>query len=703
MWAIYKRELQTCLRSFIGFLFIGVTLFFLGLYFTVYNLMNGYPYFSYVISSVVFLFLISVPVLTMRILAEEKRNKTDQLILTAPVSVGGVVMGKFLALTTIFAIPTGIICTYPLILSRFGMVPLGNSYLAILAFFLYGMACIAIGLLVSSLTESQVIAAVLGFALLFLGYMMSSICSLISTTGNLLTRLLNCFDMYTPFNELLNGTLNLDAVVYFATLTGLVLFLTAQSIQKRRYSVSVKAFSVGAYSIGMIVAAVAVVVAVNLVIGELPGAWTAIDLTAEKLYSLTDQTKEFVRNMDQDVTIYVLANQDSEDITMAQTLQRYDDLSGHITVEYVDPTVNPTFHTKYTDGSVSINSLIVVSDKRSKVIDAGSFYESSYDYQYYTSTITGYDGEGQITSALDYVTGDDMPKMYITEGHGEYALSNTFIAAVEKENMDYETVNLLNYEEVPEDAACLFINAPTKDFSADDSEKILRYLDRGGKVIAVAGYTMEEQPDFNKIMEYMGLSLTEGLVVEGDSEYYYRNPYYLLPELEADTYTAGIYSNYYIFAPFSQGILVPEEAPEGVSYTAFMNTSDQAFAKSEVTGFEDYSRKEGDQDGPFAVAVEAVKELDGGEAVLVLYSCDQLFTDEANQIVSGANQMLFTNTISGFSSREGSVSIPVKSYEVSTLVIKQSDMILLAVITTLVLPLGSLILGFVIWFRRRKR
>ena len=111
MLAIYKRELKSYFRSFIGFLFIAVTLFFLGLYFSVYNLMNGYPYFAYVVSSVTFLFMLTVPILTMRILAEEKRSKTDQLILTAPVSVGGIVMGKFLALLTIFAIPVAIICT----------------------------------------------------------------------------------------------------------------------------------------------------------------------------------------------------------------------------------------------------------------------------------------------------------------------------------------------------------------------------------------------------------------------------------------------------------------------------------------------------------------------------------------------------------------------------------------------------------------
>ena len=134
MLAIYKRELKSYFRSFIGFLFIAVTLFFLGLYFSVYNLMNGYPYFAYVVSSVTFLFMLTVPILTMRILAEEKRSKTDQLILTAPVSVGGIVMGKFLALLTIFAIPVAIICFYPLIMAQYGSVPMGEAYLSILAY-----------------------------------------------------------------------------------------------------------------------------------------------------------------------------------------------------------------------------------------------------------------------------------------------------------------------------------------------------------------------------------------------------------------------------------------------------------------------------------------------------------------------------------------------------------------------------------------
>ncbi len=703
MWAIYKRELKSYFRSFIGFLFIAATLFFVSLYFFVYNMLSGYPYISYAISSVTFLFMITVPILSMRILAEEKHSKTDQLILTAPVSVGGIVMGKFLALLTIFLIPTAVVCTYPLIMKGFGSVPMGESYLAVLAFFLYGMTSIAIGLLISSLTESQVIAAVVSFLVLFLGYMMSSICNLISSTGNLLTKILGCFDLATPFNEMLNGTLNLQSVIYYITLTALALFLAVQAIQKRRYSVSVQTLSFGAYSTGSIALAVAVVVVINIVLGEMPTSWTSLDVTSQKLYSLTDQTKEFVEGMKEDVTIYVIASESSQDETLRQTLQRYDELSDHINVEYVDPNVNPRFYMQYTD-SISMNSLIVVSDRRNKVIDYSSIYESSFDYSTYTSTTTGYDGEGQITSALDYVLSDSMPKVYMTEGHGEYTLSSSFTNAMKKENVDYETINLMDYDNIPEDAACLIINAAGSDFSADDKDKVIDYLDMGGNVVFVVGLTEGDTPNLDAITDYMGLSIAEGLVVEQDKENYYRNPYYLLPTQSYSTYTSGLYNQYYIFAPYVQGIIIENEEAEGITYNTFLSTSDKAFSKVGEINVQNFDKKEGDIDGPFGVGVSAVRKLDDEtSATLIVYGCDQLFTDEANSMVSGANQVLFTNTVSSFVDHEVSVSIPAKSYEISYLTVPQSKAVLVGLMTVIVVPVGCLAAGFVIWFRRRKR
>lgn len=703
MLAIYKRELKAFFQGITGLLFIGVTLFFMGLYFTVYGLLNGYPYFSYVVSGIVFLFILTVPVLTMRLLAEERKTKTDQLILTSPVSVGGIILGKYLAVLTVFLIPVGICCLYPLIMGRYGTVPMGEAYLSILGYFLFGAACIAVGLFVSALTESQVIAAVLGFAALFIGYMMPSICSIISSTGNWITKILGCYDLYTPFSNFMQGTLDVGSCVYYISFIGLMLFLTTQSVQKRRYSVSVKNLSFSAYSTGMIAVVLAIVVILNMVVANMPSQWTSVDLTYEKLYTLTDQTKEYLAQMQEDVTIYVIAAEDNADTTLKQTLDRYESLSEHIKVEYVDPTVNPRFSQQYTDSSVSADSLIVVSDKRSRVINYSDIYETSFDYSTYSSSTTGYDGEGQITSALDYVLADDMPKVYMTQGHGEVEFAGSFTSALSKENVEAETINLLNYDAVPEDASCLFINGAGSDFSADDKDKVIAYLENGGKVVISLIYHQEATPNLDAILSYMGLSVTDGMIVETDTNQYYRVPYYLLPEVSYSTYTSNIVGNYYIFAPYAQGIKIQDEEAEGMSYQEFLTTSDKSFSKNSLENMNDFDKAEEDEEGPFAIGVEAVKTLEDKEATMVVFGTYQIFTEDTDAMVSGANLQMFTNTVSAFVDHEVSISIPVKNYEVSYLTVKQTDAVLIGLITIVIMPLGCLIAGFVIWFRRRRR
>mgnify|MGYP001048943282 FL=1 len=183
MTAIYKRELKSYLTSMVGYLFIFFILVLTGIYFSAYQLSAAYPKFEYTLSAITFAFLIGVPILTMRVLAEERKQKTDQLLLTAPVSVSGIVIGKYLALVTVFAVPMAVMCTYPLIMSRFGTVEFASAYTAVLGFFLLGCANIAIGVFMSALTESQVIAAVLTFVFLFAFYMMNGISSFFSQTS----------------------------------------------------------------------------------------------------------------------------------------------------------------------------------------------------------------------------------------------------------------------------------------------------------------------------------------------------------------------------------------------------------------------------------------------------------------------------------------------------------------------------------------
>ncbi|MCH5256259.1 MAG: Gldg family protein [Lachnospiraceae bacterium] len=702
MMAIYKREVRSFFNSFIGWLFLAAAFFIMGLYFTVYNIIYGYPNISAVLQSVIFLFMIAIPILSMRILAEDRKQKTDQLILTAPVTIGKVVLGKYLALLSMFAIPVVVIGIAPIILLFYGNFQIGISYTALLGFFLYGMLALAIGLFISSLTESIVIAAVLTFAALFLGYLMQGICSLISQTGNILTKVLGAFDMIGRFDEMLSGSFYVPSVVYYVSFTLFMLFCTTQSIQKRRYSSSSKGIKIGAYSIGLIVISVILTVLVNVIVQQLPENILSIDVTSDKLYTLTDDTKEFVSNLDDDITIYVLVNEEYKDGNLDKTIGIIKSLSKHITVSYVDPSVNPRFYTSYTNTAPSSNSLIVVGPERSRVIDYNEIYEYEMDYTSYDYKITGYDGEGQLTSAIAYVTSDDMPKIYVVTGHNELELEGIYTQAIQKENIDYEELSLLTTDAVPEDAKAIILNAPTTDYSADEANKVIDYLKKGGNAIIIPTYTEEKLKNFEKIIDFYEVSLVDGMIIEGDMGMYYSNPFYIFPQINSDEITNSII-NAAVFAPYSQGILYNEDS-ESIGYTSLLQSSAESYSKVNLETSTDYAKEKDDIDGPFTIALKAEKMLeDGSMSNGIIVSTENLFTESADTLVPGNNVKLFSSILSALVEHESSVSIPIKYYDSTILVFPTLVCVIVEIITIIVVPLVCLIIGFAIWFARRKK
>lgn len=701
MKAIYKKELQSLFHSMIGWLFAAALLFFISIYFAAYNLMYCSPSIASAISSVGVVLIVIIPILTMRILAEERKQKTDQLILTAPVSIGKIVLGKYFALITALLIPTAVVCTYPLIMSAFGEVGLAECYTAIWGFFLYAAAGIAVGVFLSSITESQIIAAVMTFAVLLVTYIMGGITSLISSTGNIITIILGQFDFYEKFVTFLSGSLQVESVVYFLSIIALFLFLTTQSIQKRRFSVSSRTFSISAFSSATIVAVLVLVVLVNMIATQLPASIASIDMTKEKLYSITDDTKELVKNLNEDVTIYVLNNENNQDDTVAQTLQSYADLSNHIKIEYKDPVKYPNFYLDYTNSALEQNSLVVVSDKRSKAINYYSLYETQMDYTTYSTTTTGYDAEGQITSAISYVTSDELPKVYIIEGHDEMTLEAEYQNALEKENIETESINLLQYENIPEDAKAIMILSPISDFSSDDADKVIAYLQKGGRALITTGVTDKDMANFKRILEYYHITLHDGMIVEGDTNHYYSNPFYILPDVASDNLTSGIYGSKYIFAPYAQAMTVEET--EDVSVTPLLTTTESSYNKADINNMESYEKKEGDLAGPFNLGMLLEKQEGDTTSVAAVFSSEALFTASASEMVSGANLQLFSNIFSEYADHEVTVSIPVKSMERSTLTVTKSSFIMVTFMTVVVIPFGAIVTGFVIWFKRRRR
>lgn len=713
MLAIFKREFKSLFWNITGWLFIGITLALFGLYFFVYNLSYGYPYISYSLSAIAFLFMVTVPILTMRVLAEEKHAKIDQLLLTAPISVGKIVLGKFLALALVYTICIGVICVAPLVLMIFGEVPLAETYVGILGFWLYGLATIAIGTFVSSLTESQVISAVVSFGLIFVGYMMSSICSVISSSGNLLTKFLGCYDLYTPLDDFFNGTLSVTGIVYYLSVIALALFLTEQMIQKRRWTISRNMISTSVFSTGMIAIVVALTVVVNLIASALPETYTQIDATSQKLYSITKDTEKYLDTLKDDVTLYVMVNKNSKDDNVDRTLQKYASASKHVKVKYVDPNVSPTFASKYTDSDVTSNSIIVVCGDRSKVIDYNSdIYEYSYDSSYNYS-VTGYDCEGQVTAAIQYVTSESTTNVYELTGHDESTLSGDFSEVFQKRFMNVGSLSLLTVDAIPEDCQALFITAPQSDLSEDDLSKLSQYLGNGGKIYLSIDYSKwNDLTNFKKLLSDNNIETTESLLAETDRSYYYQSPFYLLPNVENTEVSSSVAGMTQVFVPYSVGLTYTGEDDSNV--TSFMTTSDTTIAKaaaniaavqSQADAANIASVQDGDTQGQYSLGMMVTNE-NGGE--LCVLGSAMMCTDSANQIVSGHNATLFNGIVNALvttddENSDNAVVIAAKDYTVSNLTVSANAMLVYGILWGIFMPIVLIIIGIIVWARRRKR
>lgn len=287
MIAVFKRELASYFKSLSGYVFGAFLLFFAGIYCMVYNLQSAYTNFEYVLGGMSFVFLVIIPVLTMRVLAEERRQKTAQLLYSLPISMTQVVLGKYAAMLVILIIPLAIVSLYPIILTAYGNVYLPAAFGAIAGFFFLGAALIAIGMYISSVTDSQAVAAGLCFLVMLVNYFISDLASYASSTayGSLIavviifgivsvivyfmtkssfaalicaavleaaTMLVYLFNsaafeglfpsimeelsLFERFYTLLSGVFDLTSIVYFISVAGVFLFLSVQSMEKGRWN-----------------------------------------------------------------------------------------------------------------------------------------------------------------------------------------------------------------------------------------------------------------------------------------------------------------------------------------------------------------------------------------------------------------------------------------------------------------------------------
>lgn len=458
----------------------------------------------------------------------------------------------------------------------------------------------------------------------------------------------------------------------------------------------------GSYSLIVTAVVLAILVMVNVFVSALPSALTKYDISAAKLYSVTSNTKVVVNALQEDVTIYWVVQSGAEDDVIENLLEKYESLSGHIEVVKKNPDVFPTFAEQYTEESVPNNSLIVECGGRSRFISCNDIYIQEpdlYSYSYDTS----FDGEGAITSAIDYVVNEEQPQLYVLEGHGEAELPETFQDQIEKDNIEINTLSLLTVDAIPKEADCILIYAPSSDISGEEKDMLASYVRAGGKLWVAAGPTEDGVLEnlYSLLSDY-GTEANEGIVVESDREHYaFQSPYVLLPDMTSDAITDPlIEANYAAIMPVSLGLSVENSAGRG-TVTELLTTSGAAFSKIAGYDLSTYEREEGDIEGPFAVAVSVEA---GGGGKMVWFTSSDFLSDMYNAYSSGANADMAMNALSGLIGESEAMAIRSKSMNYNYLTISDSTASLLKVLMIGVFPLAFLGAGVaVIWRRRRNQ
>ena len=483
---------------------------------------------------------------------------------------------------------------------------------------------------------------------------------------------------------------------------------------------NLKTTKMGAYSAFLTLVVVAFVIVVNLMVGELPSTVTKFDTSSLKLYTLTNTTVGIVEGLAEDVTMYYIVQNGTEDVNIEEMLNRYSSYSSRIKIRKIDPTSNPGFSAKYTDDSLSNNSVIVESAKRSSVVMYEEIYTTQYTeedyYNYYMTGVmptgtTYFNGEGALTTAVDYVTADDLPVLYIITGHGETDLSATVLADAKADNILTEQLPLLTVTEIPDDAGAVILNAPTSDLTEQERDVLLTYLELGGKMILITDYSSysdTKMPNLAAVARAYGLQGTSGLVMEGNQNNYMQYPFYLLPNVnkESDIAMNLTSANITTILPFAHGIT--KVADTKMFVEGVLTTSADAFVIADLearieewantdTPQKAYEKQEGDPAGTFYIAASAEDTATGGKLLWV--SSPFFITDDFYSY----NGELFMSALTMLCEKSSSISILGKAMQIQSLAVSSAATAFWGAVLIILLPVGTVVLGLVIWNRRRKR
>lgn len=455
----------------------------------------------------------------------------------------------------------------------------------------------------------------------------------------------------------------------------------------------------GSYTLAMTSIVIAIVIVFNMIVNLIPENKRQFDISSTNIYEISSKSKKIINKVDHDVTFYVLAEKSSTDKRIKTFINKYASLSDKIHIKWIDPVLHPSALTKY--GTEKNN--IVISCKKTNRTTTVSFDDilvSSASYYSTSSSASSFDGDGQLTSALNYVTSDKEYKAYYTSGHGESSLSSEVTSLLTKSRVSTSDLLLMTATSIPDDCDLLIIDGATSDFTKDEVKLLSSYLKKGGKVVTLLARTNKSMKNLYGLLKDYGLTVQSGYIADTERSYQ-GNYYYLIPNLSVSGNMASGISSNSVMMINSKGMTQSTPARDSISTDSFMTTSSNGYAVTEKKQTQ----------GTYvlgATSTESVKVKNSKgkkitkESRLTVYGSNMLIDEQITSSFSSLeNLTLFTNSVTASLDNADNVSISPKSLEVSYNTITHPGPF--SILVVFVIPVGLIIGGFIVWFKRRRR
>ncbi|AEF81262.1 GldG family protein [Leadbettera azotonutricia] len=471
-----------------------------------------------------------------------------------------------------------------------------------------------------------------------------------------------------------------------------------------RDSFRTKQVKYGGYAALITLAVIAGLILVNLIIAQFT---PQIDLTYSKLFSLSEQSIQVLDKVNSPVNIYGLWRPGEDNSEVTEVVDLYIGRNKNIHFQVMDPDKNPGFLVKYDKDKQGIarGSVIVEGAKGFRVIPPQDMYDVSTNNQTGRQSITGVAVERRFTSALLFAGTGETPVLYEITGHEERALSQLGMKeTVERENFSLKSINLVQ-SSIPPDASGLILNAPRADISRGEADKILAFLENGGRLLILADYRIRELPILNETLSSYGLRLDYGVVQENDTAHTAGAPYVMIPEMAEHDITKPLSQrSSLIVLPFPMGISELPAKRRSVGLSPLLSSSQNSWLRTDLEETANI-RVGSDIKGPITIAMTVMdpQYIQGNEKqarIVVIAAASLLEPISSYQQIPG-NLDFFMNSLTWLEDRPEALAVRSKSLYLLPLRLNGLQMIIFSVVFVLLIPLAFFITGLVTWLKRR--